>query len=452
MTALRTLRDVRDFRADALGMLADRAPPGHIARLHFGPKPAFCVSHLETAAAVLKDPRFIKDARPIGPLKSLPAFSALSAVVGGGLPMMDAGAKARRKALGPVYGGVHRGMASLPGTPWQDRLRALLDAAPKDASDHVDVYPVVAQLVVEQLCTVLFGAAYADVSAALVETIDAGNKALHHLSSRAVPWATTLAQPYAGRVARVRKRLLAFAERAAADMQTRDARFAAADSLDRATYIDEVLTQLVAGTETTSLTICWALMHLGLDPALWRAVQNAPHVDMPALTSTDVTSRVLREALRLYPAFWQTPRVASEALKLDGPNGPISVPQGAFVFLCFYVAHRDPRLFTAPTRFDPTRFDPARLDPARSTPARTDPATPPRSAPVQPAAPLTFGTGPRACIGRRLGFAMMHRVLTHMTRVCTLTPESADMTPHALTFGLKRQAGFRVRARQAQPS
>jgi cytochrome P450 len=90
------------------------------------------------------------------------------------------------------------------------------------------------------------------------------------------------------------------------------------------------------------------------------------------------TTRVVREAMRLYPPVWLLPRVAVEADTVGGEP----VPAGADVLVSPYTIHRHPGLWSRPEAFDPDRFAPGRAHPAHAY--------------------LPFGTGERACLGSRL--------------------------------------------------
>jgi cytochrome P450 len=157
---------------------------------------------------------------------------------------------------------------------------------------------------------------------------------------------------------------------------------------------DEVITLLLAGHETTALTLSWAWyllaqnseveerLHQELEKVLAGRPPNAG--DLPKLVYTD---RVIREVLRLYPPAWRIFRATTEPL----PVGDYVLPAGSNIVLSQWVTQRDPRWFTNPERFDPDRW-------------REE-----RAAKVPRFAYFPFGGGPRVCIGA--GFAMMEATL-----------------------------------------
>lgn len=151
---------------------------------------------------------------------------------------------------------------------------------------------------------------------------------------------------------------------------------------------DELVTLLLAGHETTASTLSWTLYLMDKHPEAWERVrEEVVRVIGDRLPTFEdlhelrYLSRVLDEAIRLYPPVWILPRIAL------GPDtiGGYHVPAGADVLICPYTLHRHPDFWDEPDRFDPDRFLPERS------------ADRPRYAYVP------FGAGPRFCIGNSLG-------------------------------------------------
>jgi cytochrome P450 len=157
---------------------------------------------------------------------------------------------------------------------------------------------------------------------------------------------------------------------------------------------DEVITMLLAGVETTALTLSWAFYLLGQHPAADEQLAaelrevlggRAPTVeDLPRLR---VTENVIRESLRLYPPVWNLARDAINNCELAG----YSVSGGTMIFMSPWVLHRDGRQFEDPAAFRPERWED---DLAERLPR---------------CAYMPFGAGPRICIGSK--FAMQETVL-----------------------------------------
>jgi cytochrome P450 len=157
---------------------------------------------------------------------------------------------------------------------------------------------------------------------------------------------------------------------------------------------DEVITMLLAGHETTALTVSWTWYLLGLHPAAdaqlaaeVREVLGGRPPTIDDLPRLRFTGQVVSEAMRLYPPAYA---IGREALK-DCEIGGYRVPAGTTVYVSPWVMHRDPRWFDDPQAFRPERWD---GNAARQLPRF---------------AYMPFGGGPRICIGNR--FAVMEAML-----------------------------------------
>ncbi|MFL5344402.1 MAG: cytochrome P450 [Hyalangium sp.] len=153
---------------------------------------------------------------------------------------------------------------------------------------------------------------------------------------------------------------------------------------------DEAVALFVAGFETTSVAMAWALHVLTQQPEIAQRLQS--EVDTVLGTRTPgfedarrltYTRNVLQESMRLYsPAYW-LPRTPLEDDEIDGYR----IPAGTLVGVLSHLIHRHPDIWESPEQFDPDRF------------------TPERSARRPKQAWLPFGAGQRQCIGKE--FALM---------------------------------------------
>ncbi len=158
--------------------------------------------------------------------------------------------------------------------------------------------------------------------------------------------------------------------------------------------MDEAMTMLLAGSDTTAAAITWSAYllakHVEVQNDLREEVTRlagggalqAEHAD-----KLNVSQAVFQESMRLYPPGIAIARQATEPLEIGG----VSIPRGALLFVIVYSIHRDARWFAHPEQFRPERFAPE------------------HAAEVPEHAYLPFGLGGRACIGRR--FAMMEGTL-----------------------------------------
>lgn len=127
---------------------------------------------------------------------------------------------------------------------------------------------------------------------------------------------------------------------------------------------DEILTIMLAGHETTAMTLTWTMHLLAQNPEIEAKLlaeidgvlgsRAATFADLAALQYTD---RVVHESLRLYPPAWIVARRAAEADEFDG----VRIGAGDWVFLSPYVTQRRADFWPDPERFDPDRFAPERV-------------------------------------------------------------------------------------------
>ncbi|MGA7539967.1 MAG: cytochrome P450 [Steroidobacteraceae bacterium] len=163
--------------------------------------------------------------------------------------------------------------------------------------------------------------------------------------------------------------------------------------------IDEVLTLVVAGHETTASGLNWTWYLLSQHPAvearLHAELDAAPEVSAPSLAQMEqlsYTQQVINEALRLYPPGWLLSRRTVQPDVLSG----YEIAAGTNVLLPLYLLHRHPRYWPDPERFLPERF------------AAEHEAERPRFA------YMPFAAGPRHCIGETFA---LYEMLMHLQRV-----------------------------------
>ncbi|MGC0224267.1 cytochrome P450 [Pseudooceanicola nitratireducens] len=186
---------------------------------------------------------------------------------------------------------------------------------------------------------------------------------------------------------------------------------------------DNLLTFIVAGHETTALTLSWALYLLSFAPEQQERAAEEARIQLGdrAATADDVASMpfiraVVDEALRLYPPAGIISRTAQQADTLCGRE----VRPGDTVMVPIYALHRNRLLWDNPDAFDPDRFM--------------------GGAPVDRYAYLPFGDGPRICIGA--GFALQEAVIILATLLARFRFEAvAGKTPKPVLIITTRPEG-----------
>ncbi|OSC38170.1 cytochrome P450 [Mycobacterium decipiens] len=172
------------------------------------------------------------------------------------------------------------------------------------------------------------------------------------------------------------------------------------DQLDNDNIISQILTLLVAGSETSANAIAFALHFLSINPNI--AEQARAEIDehwsndtFPNIHFDDVDKlrylrRVVDETLRLWPVVPGYFRQARQDTTIG--TGKHFFRGGDWVFVHLIAAHRSDAWGHDAHEFNPDRFLPENL---RKLPRRI----------YKP-----FGTGARACLGRR--FALHETLLT----------------------------------------
>ena len=437
-TRRQALRNVAWFRENPLSLFGEVSRRGTgFAFFDVGVRMAAVASTAEAATAAFTNPDLDKDSRAFGPLGSFRGFSVLRDLVGPSLPALeDVPAKARRQWVLPAYSGAQRIWLDQAPHEGPARLRALLRE--HTVGGTTDLFRACSRFVFERACTVLFGNPYSEDSASTVEAIEQANISLDHVCSRWLPASLLVVTERHAALKRARATLLTLANKILDDLHQRspnDDRPAAAfslcdfNALTDVELADEILTQLVGGTESTSTTVAWTALQLARSPSLWRAaaddVATTPLEALRAggLGRDGALPRSIREGLRLYPAFWQVTRVAQRETSVLGHV----VPKDGLVFICSYLVHRDPEVYHNPEEFRPFRDAPTTRLPGHS---------------------ITFGFGPRSCVGARLSQGIM---LDTLRALLSLSPSpfvDVGAGPqdeiHPLIFGLKRKGGFPV--------
>jgi len=186
-----------------------------------------------------------------------------------------------------------------------------------------------------------------------------------------------------------------------------------AQALTDEQVIDESITMLVGGHDTSSLTLCCTLHLLARHPlAQSKLRQELLSEGVPTTVKQcqrpGALRNILTESLRLYPVTWAVGREAKEDLKIAG----VQVRRGTQVYIHQWQAHRHPRYFKQPEDFQPDRW----TDEYR------------KSLPKHLYSP--FGAGPRICIGMHFALAEMSILLGELAQKFEFTCDS----PAPLTF------------------
>lgn len=202
---------------------------------------------------------------------------------------------------------------------------------------------------------------------------------------------------------------------------------------------DEVVSMLIAGTETTAGVLSWACYLLSRHPQVLRRLQaeldetlggrTAGYADLGSLR---YLQQVIAETLRLYPPTWMLMRRPVADVTL----GRWTIPAGSMVLFSIYALHRDPALYERPEVFDPDRWAPE------------------RAAGIRRGTYIPFGSGVRGCAGEPFARAEIAIILGAILRDYRLRPARGRpvepivrllVTPSAMPLIIERRPAGRER-------
>ena len=175
---------------------------------------------------------------------------------------------------------------------------------------------------------------------------------------------------------------------------------------------------LIAGHETTTTLGTWVLRLLVSEPEHRRRIEyelrtllgDTQELTVQALRGMRLLDNFIKEAGRLYAPVLNVPRGVVKPFDFGGYR----VLAGTQVRLALAAGHRLPHIFTDPMRFDPDRFAPPREEDKRHQYAL-----------------VTFGGGPRICIGISFAQIEVKALVAHVLRAFQLEPAHGTTPTHA---------------------
>ncbi len=195
--------------------------------------------------------------------------------------------------------------------------------------------------------------------------------------------------------------------------------------------LDEVMTLIIAGFETSAGTLNWAWYLLACHPRVAeRVVDESQDIDADDVVANpdslnDLTylERVINETMRLYPPGWIFSRRATEATSI----GDFDVAAGTDLYISPYILHRTEQYWPEPERFDPDRFAEDRFDSATQ------------------AAFIPFSLGPRRCIGEYFAMLEMKLNLALLAPVFSMSAATDSAPALDLGINLRSKGGIYLR-------
>ncbi|GLT69336.1 hypothetical protein SLA2020_414940 [Shorea laevis] len=147
-----------------------------------------------------------------------------------------------------------------------------------------------------------------------------------------------------------------------------------------------MLVMLLAGTDTSSVTLEWAMSNLLNNPNVLKKARaeldsqigEENLMDEPDLSKLHYLQSIISETLRLYPA---APLLLPHMSSNDCTIGGYDVPRNTILLVNAWAIHRDPKVWNDATSFKPERFECGEANAHKLMP---------------------FGLGRRACPGQGL--------------------------------------------------
>src|SRR5258706_5084495 len=121
--------------------------------------------------------------------------------------------------------------------------------------------------------------------------------------------------------------------------------------------LHELITIVLAGSETTATALSWALYDLGSNPAMLEKLREelislGPNPEPELMAKAPYLTAVCNETLRLHTLLPEVARVLAAPLDLLG----YKISAGEWVGVSIMAIHHDPELYPEPERFIPERF------------------------------------------------------------------------------------------------
>ncbi len=193
---------------------------------------------------------------------------------------------------------------------------------------------------------------------------------------------------------------------------------------------DELRTLLIAGHETTAISLAWALDGIHRNPEVKtkllaeldaHPVEPGSDPDPASLAKLPYLSAVVDETLRLYPVVETVIRKLRKPMRFAGYDLPVGMGIAALIS----VVHHRADLYPEPARFDPERF---------------------LGRKPSPFAYLPFGGGARRCIGAAFSLYETKLAIATIMREYELElrePKPVEVVRRSVTLGPK--TGIRMR-------
>lgn len=189
--------------------------------------------------------------------------------------------------------------------------------------------------------------------------------------------------------------------------------------IDELTMVATAMVMMVAGYDTTAITISYAAYELAKNPEIMEKLQeeidaafeecNDEMPDYNTIQALPYLDMVIHETLRLHTGAGFNSRVSIDKYTIPGTK--ITLEKEEMVGFNISGIHMDPQYYPNPKSFNPENF-------SKEAKAGRHPYT-----------FLAFGQGPRGCIGMRFALLEAKLALLSVLRKFTLVPSDKTLEP-----------------------
>ena len=171
--------------------------------------------------------------------------------------------------------------------------------------------------------------------------------------------------------------------------------------------IDEIVTLIIAGYETSAGTLNWVWYLISQHPSVEtlllseskKIIPKIDSINFESINQMKYTQWVIEETLRLYPPVWLFSR---KSLKEDTLT-EYDIPPDTDIYFSPYILHRTEKFWINPNNFDPSRFANDDKELKKSY--------------------YPFSLGPRRCLGEYFSFLEMKIHLGILIKQFTMNSE-----------------------------
>ena len=179
-----------------------------------------------------------------------------------------------------------------------------------------------------------------------------------------------------------------------------------ADVLSRIEALIQIVTVILAGSDTTRAALTIQISLLMQHREQWDALRDNPVL---------IPGAVL-ESLRYEPSVGSFPRFTLEDIEIDG----YTVPRDSILSMSMLSAMRDPALYSEPERFDISRTD-------------------------HPRRPVVFGAGSHRCLGEALALLELEETLSALVERLPKLELAGNVPAVEGSGGIRRVGEMQVR-------